>query len=169
MLRRVVPIRGRPLWLRWKMRQCLPFPGVAPICGRLPLLRWSHPPIPVSRCDQGQSQSQQKRRVIGTVLKKPAARSQTTPEDPILVSWRAHFTPVPREKSQSLLPEAEVLHTFCRGVANFLVGWLVIRKSQPTFFGKRDGGAKMSGTRCHHEEGRRPTVAFAIAVGIFLS
>ena len=62
--------------------------------------------LSASRGCQGQSQSQKKRRVIGTVLGKPAAQSQTTPEEPSLGELEGPFTLARRGKSQSRLAEA---------------------------------------------------------------
>ena len=68
------------------------------------------PPIPsASRSGQGESQSQKKRRVTGTVLRKPAAQSRRLPRSPFLVRWRGPFTLVRRGKSQSRLAEAYML------------------------------------------------------------
>ena len=76
--------------------------------GRLPLHRWIHRQIPSASGDcQGQSQCQKKRRVIGTVLTKPTAQSQTTPEEPSLGELEAPFTLVRCGESQSRLAEAD--------------------------------------------------------------
>ena len=99
------------------------------------------PPIPsASSGGQGQSQSQKKRRVVGTVLSKPAAQSHTTPEEPSPGELEA------LSRSYDVGDLRAVLRTythlfFCRGVANSLVG-LVVKKPQPTIFGKCDGAEK---------------------------
>ena len=65
-----------------------PRPSVSKSCSdqwKTAIASLKPPPIPsASRSGQGQCQSQKKRRVIGTVLRKPAAQSQTTPEEPSL-------------------------------------------------------------------------------------
>ena len=49
------------------------------------------------------------RRVIGTVLRKPAAQSQTTSEEPSLGELEGPLTLVRRVESQSRLAEAYIL------------------------------------------------------------
>ena len=88
---------------------------------------------------QVQTQSQKKRRVIGIVLRKFAAQSQTTSGEPSFGELEGFFTFVRLEKSQDRIAEAEILQR--RGKFLSLGGWSV-RKSQPTFFGKRDGAEK---------------------------
>ena len=58
---------------------------------------------------QGQGQSHKKRRVIGTMMRKPNAQSQTIPEEPSLGELKGPFTLVRREKCQSRLAEAKIL------------------------------------------------------------
>ena len=58
---------------------------------------------------QGQGQSHKKRRVIGTMMRKPNAQSQTIPEEPSPGELKGPFTLVRREKCQSRLAEAQIL------------------------------------------------------------
>ena len=88
------------------------------------------PPIPsASRGCQGQSQSHKKRRVIGTVLRKPAAFGRL-PRSSVLVSWRA----LSRSYDVGNLRAFLRRHIFCRGVANSLVRWLVSQKAAANIF-----------------------------------
>ena len=109
---------------------------------------------------QGQSlgQSHKKRHVIGTMMRKPNAQSQTIPEEPSLGELKGPFTLVRREKCQSRLSRGIYIAEAWRTLP--LGGWSV-RKSQLFF----DGAEKMFGTLCPSEEGRRSIVAFAVFVG----
>ena len=98
---------------------------------------------------QNQSQSQKKGRVIGTVMMKPTAQSQTTREKPSLGELEGPFTLVRREKCQSRLSRGICIAEAWRTLP---LGGKSVRKSQLFFF---DGAEKMFGTLCPSEEGRR--------------
>ena len=77
------------------------------------------------RCGAGESQS----RVIGTLQRKPAAQSQTTPEEPSHGELEGPFTLVRRGKSLSRLAEPYILQRRGR-LPRCLVGQSESRRQQ---------------------------------------
>ena len=123
-------------------------------------------PPPISSASRGgqgqiQSQSQKKRRVIGTVLRKPAAQSQTTPEEPSLGELEGPFTLVRRGRNSE--PQR-------RGKLPRWVAGQSESCSQQILENVTELRNCLEHERCHYEEGRRSIVAFAGAPGnLFLS
>ena len=130
-----------------------PMPSVSkscPTCGRL---RWLRRGSADPFCFEKWSKSKSKETLRGILLRKLAAQSETTPEEPSLDELEGFVTLVRREKS--LQRRGKVPR------------WVLADCRSQQFLENVTALKNMFGTRCHHEEGRRLIVGFSCRRELF--